>query len=27
VLADDPRQAEVDRLWSRLAIAHLAGKR
>jgi hypothetical protein len=24
VLADDHRRAEVDRLWSRLAILHLA---
>jgi hypothetical protein len=24
VLADDHRQAEVDRLWSHLAIMHLA---
>jgi HD-like signal output (HDOD) protein len=27
VLADDHRRAEVDRLWSRLAIMHLAARR
>jgi HD-like signal output (HDOD) protein len=27
VLADDHRRAQVDRLWSRLAIMHLAAKR
>jgi hypothetical protein len=27
VLADDQRRAEVDRLWSRLAIMHLAATR
>jgi hypothetical protein len=27
VLADDHRRTEVDRLWSRLAIMHLAGTR
>jgi len=27
VLADDQRRDQVDRLWSRLAIAHLAAKR
>jgi hypothetical protein len=27
VLADDPRRAEVERLWSRLAITHLVATR
>jgi hypothetical protein len=27
VLADDQRRAPVDRLWSRLAILHLAPSR
>jgi hypothetical protein len=27
VLADDPRRAEVERLWSRLAITHLVAAR
>jgi hypothetical protein len=27
VLADDQRREQVDRLWSRLAIAHLAASR
>jgi HD-like signal output (HDOD) protein len=27
VLADDDRRTQVDKLWSRLAIMHLAGKR
>jgi hypothetical protein len=27
VLADDHRRTEVDRLWSRLAIMHLAARR
>jgi len=27
VLADDPRRAPVDRLWSRLAIMHLTATR